>query len=193
MSLFTQNKKRAEQRKFQHGSRLTVTETAVYAMFGVLMFCSKLLMEAVPNVHPLAMFTVLLTVVYRKKALIPVYLYLFLNGLYAGFAVWWLPYLYLWTILWGAAMLLPQNMPSKVASVVYPSVCFLHGILFGTLYAPAQAIFFHFTWKQTLAWIVSGLPFDVIHGLGNLAAGLLVYPLIPLLRRLNRRAGISVS
>ena len=44
-------------------ARLSLRETALYAMFGVLMFSSKLLMEALPNIHLLGMFTVLLTVV----------------------------------------------------------------------------------------------------------------------------------
>ena len=190
MSLFVQNKNTMEQKAWRR-RRLKIIEMAIFAMFGVMMFCGKLWMEGLPNVHPLAMFTVLLTVVYRKKALIPIYLYVFLNGVYAGFSMWWLPYLYLWALLWGAAMLLPKNMPKRVCVVVYPALCFLHGILFGTLYAPAQAIMFHLTWKQMLAWIVSGLPFDLIHGVGNLVMGMLVYPLVQLLRMLNRRVGIG--
>lgn len=190
MSLFVQNKNTMEQKTWRR-RRLKIIEMAIFAMFGVMMFCGKLWMEGLPNVHPLAMFTVLLTVVYRKKALIPIYLYVFLNGVYAGFSMWWLPYLYLWALLWGAAMLLPKNMPKRVCVVVYPALCFLHGILFGTLYAPAQAIMFHLTWKQMLAWIVSGLPFDLIHGVGNLVMGMLVYPLAQLLHMLNRRVGIG--
>ena len=57
-------------------------------MFGVLMFSSKLLMEALPNIHLLGMFTVLLTVVYRSRALYPIYTYVLLNGAYAGFSPW---------------------------------------------------------------------------------------------------------
>ena len=43
--------------------RLSVREMAVFAMFGVTMYASKVLMEAIPNVHLLGMFTMLLTVV----------------------------------------------------------------------------------------------------------------------------------
>ena len=35
-------------------------------------------------------------------------------------------------------MLLPKNMPRKAAAVVYPLVCALHGLAFGTLYAPCR-------------------------------------------------------
>ena len=129
---------------------------AVYAMFGVLMLTSKIGMEAVPNVHLLGMFTMLRTVVYRRRALYPIYVYVLLNGVYAGFASWWLPYLYIWTVLWGVTMLLPRNMPKKCAAVVYPLVCALHGLAFGTLYAPAQALIYGLSLEGMLAWIVAG-------------------------------------
>jgi energy-coupling factor transport system substrate-specific component len=150
------------------------------------MFISKLLMEALPNIHLLGMLTILYTVVYRKKALIPLYVYIMINGIYAGFAAWWIPYLYVWTVLWGVTMLLPKNMPTKVAAVVYPIVCALHGFAFGILYAPGQAIMYGFNFQQTLAWIASGFSFDIVHGISNFFTGMLIVPLAVLLRRINR-------
>ena len=158
----------------------------IFAMLGTLMFCSKIILEVLPNIHLLGMLTIVYTVVYRKKALIPIYIYVFMNGLFAGFNMWWIPYLYIWTLLWGAAMLLPKHMPKGIAAVVYPLLCALHGILFGVLYAPAQAIMFGLNFEQMLAWIAAGLPFDILHCGGNLAAGLLILPLSELLRRLDR-------
>lgn len=156
----------------------------MFTMLGALMFCSKILMELLPNIHLLGMFTMTFTLVFRKKALIPVYVYVLVNGLFGGFSLWWMPYLYIWTILWGVTMLLPKRMPKALACVVYPTVCALHGFAFGLLYAPAQALMFGFDLKQTLTWVAAGLPFDLLHGLGNFAAGLLILPLAALLRRL---------
>lgn len=156
----------------------------IFAMLGTLMFCSKIAMEALPNVHLLGMLTMVYTIVYRYRALIPVYIYVLLNGAFAGFNLWWVPYLYIWTILWGITMLLPRQMPKGVAAVVYPLICGIHGFAFGTLYAPAQALMFGLDFKGMLSWIVAGLPFDLIHGGGNFAIGLLILPLSELLRRL---------
>lgn len=168
-------------------------EMTVFAMLGALMFCSKIIMEWAPNVHLLGMFTMVYTLVYRKKGLIPIYVYVMLNGIYAGFSAWWVPYLYIWTVLWGVTMLLPRHMPKAAQAVVYPLVCGLHGLAFGTLYAPAQALMFGLNFQQTLAWIAAGLPWDVVHGLGNLAAGLLILPLSSLLRQLDRQVRRSRS
>ena len=156
----------------------------IFSMLGALMFCSKIIMEVLPNIHLLGMFTVVFTIVFRIKALIPIYIYVFLNGLYAGFSAWWVPYLYIWTILWGITMLLPKRMPKVVACVVYPVVCALHGFAFGLLYAPAQALMYGFGFRQMVAWIVAGIPFDILQGVSNFIAGLLVFPLSQILFRL---------
>ena len=158
----------------------------MFALLGTLMFISKVVMEVLPNIHLMGMFTMVFTLVYRKKALIPIYVSVFLNGLLAGFSPWWVPYLYLWTVLWGVTMLLPRKMPKKAAYVVYPVVCALHGFAYGSLYAPAQAIMFGMDVKQTLTWIVAGLPWDAVHGIGNFCAGLLIIPLTALLNKLKQ-------
>lgn len=163
---------------------LSIQEMTVFAMLGALMYCSKVVMEWAPNIHLLGMFTMLFTICYRAKALIPIYVYVMLNGVFAGFAMWWLPYLYIWTVLWGVTMFLPKKLSPKLAWI-YPIVCGLHGLAFGTLYAPAQALMFHLNFEQTLTWIAAGIKFDCVHAAGNFAAGFLVYPLAKLLRKLD--------
>lgn len=159
-------------------------------MLGTIMFCSKILMEALPNIHLLGMLTMVYTIVLRKKALVPIYVYVFVNGLYGGFSLWWVPYLYIWTILWGITMILPQNMPKKVACVVYPFICTLHGLAYGILYAPAQALMFNLDFEQMIAWIIAGAPFDVMHAVGNFCAGLLILPVSEFLKKLFTKSRI---
>ena len=166
--------------------KLTIREMTIFGMLGALMYASKLLMEVAPNVHLLGVFTIAITVVYRKKALYPIYTYVLINGLFSGFATWWIPYLYVWTVLWGVAMLLPGNMPKKVKPIVYMLVNASHGFLFGTLYAPAQALLFGLNFDGMIAWIIAGLPFDFVHGVSNFVCGLLIIPIINVLTRMER-------
>lgn len=170
-----------------------IFEMSLFAMLGALMFCSKIIMEAFPNIHLLGMLVMLYTVVFRFKALIPIYLYVTVQGIYAGFAEWWIPYLYVWTVLWGMTMLLPKKMPRGVAAIVYPAVCALHGFAFGIIYAPGQALLYGFNFEQTLAWIASGFYFDILHGVSNIFTGMLILPLSELLRMLIRRSGRHIS
>ena len=168
----------------QNKKNLSIKEICLFAILGALMFISKIVMEALPNIHLLGMLTITYTIVFRKKALIPIYVYVLLNGLFAGFNSWWIPYLYIWTILWGITMILPKNMPKSVSIVVYPLICALHGLFFGALYAPVQAFMYGFTFEQTLTWIAAGLTFDIIHMIGNFAVGLLIFPISITLKKL---------
>lgn len=151
-------------------------------MLGALMYVSKVVMEFLPNVHLLGVFTIAYTVVYRKKALYPIYIFIILLGMFNGFSTWWIPYLYLWTVLWGVVMLLPKNMPQKLRPLIFMLVNAAHGFLYGTLYAPAQAIMFGLNFEKTVAWIVAGLPWDAVHGVSNFVCGLLIVPIVTILR-----------
>lgn len=164
-------------------AKITIIDMTVFSMLGALMYASKVLMDLLPNVHLIGVFIVAETVVYRSKALYPLYVFVFLAGLLNGFATWWLPYLYIWTILWGMAMLIPKNFDGKKLMVCSMAVCSLHGFLFGTLYAPAQALIFHLDFKGMISWIIAGLPYDCIHGVSNLVCGLLIVPIVKILRK----------
>ena len=167
--------------------RLDLRHLVIFSMLGTLMFASKQILEVLPNIHMLGMLTMVYTLVYRKLALIPIYLFIFLEGIYAGFGLWWIPYLYLWAVLWAVTMLLPKRMPPAVQVPVYMIVCALHGLCYGTLYAPFQCYaFLGGDWSKIPAWIAAGLPWDVTHALGNLAMGTLIVPLTALLRKLER-------
>ena len=165
--------------------KLKIREIAVFGMLGAIMYVSKLIMEMFPNIHLLGAIIVAITVVYRTKALCPIYVFVFLNGLFSGFTTWWIPYLYIWTVLWGFAMLIPKNIPKKMRPIVYMTVSSLHGFLFGILYAPAQAIMFGLNFKGIITWIIAGFPFDLIHGVSNFICGILIYPMIIALKRVS--------
>ena len=167
--------------------KLNLREIILFGLLGAMMFASKVIMEVLPNVHLLALFIVTLTVVFRQKALYPIYVFVFITGLYGGFATWWLPYLYVWAVLWGAVMLLPRRMPKWLAPIVYATVAALHGFLYGVLYAPAQALLYGMSLEGMIAWIVAGLPFDLLHGVSNLISGFLVVPFVNLLERLKKQ------
>ena len=171
----------------RNNTSLKLKEMVLFAMLAALMFCSKKVMEGLPNIHLVGMFIMTFTVVFRKKALIPLYIYVFLDGLFGGFGTWWIPYLYIWTILWGITMLLPKKMPRVAKCIVYPIVCSLHGLAFGILYSPVQALMFGLNFEQTLVWIASGFPYDILHAAGNLVFGMFIVPFSELFDKLLKK------
>lgn len=153
-------------------------------MLGAFMFVSDIAMEALPNIHLIAMLTVLLTVIFRYKALVAVYIYVMITGVVYGFALWWIPYLYIWLFPFFLAILIPKSAPKWLKALLYPTITTLHGLLFGVLYAPAQALLYGLDFDGMIAWITAGFVFDTVHALGNFALGLLVYPLEVSLRKI---------
>ena len=162
-------------------------EVAVFAMLGALMMVSDLVMNILPNVHLVGVMIVILTVVYRWKALYPIYLYIFLIGLFEGFGMWWIPYLYVWAVLWAMTMLLPRRMPRWLAPILYGLVCGFHGFAFGLLWVPSQILLMSFTLEQAMIWWSYGfITADVFHGIGNLVGSVLIVPMVALIRKLDK-------
>jgi len=170
-------------------NKFTVLDLTKFSMLGTIMFLSKIIMQWIPSIHLLAMFIAAFTLTYRIKALIPLYIYIFIDGIFAGFAMWWLPYLYIWAPLWGAVMLVSElKLPHDVQVVALMIVCGFHGLSFGTMYAPSQALMYGLSFKATIAWISFGLPFDIVHGIGDFFAASLVIPLCTLLKKIDNES-----
>jgi energy-coupling factor transport system substrate-specific component len=147
-------------------------------------------MQMIPNVHLLGLFVASITLAYRVRALIPLYVYIMLDGVFLGFSMFWMPYLYVWLPLWLMFLLAGKlKLPIKFQVPLYMVLCGLHGLSFGLLYAPAQALIFGLSFQSMVAWIIAGIPFDIIHAAGNFAAGTLIVPLAALLKRLDKRYG----
>jgi len=156
------------------------------------MFISHIAMMWIPNIHLLGLFIAAYTLTYRAKALIPIYVYVMVYGALFGFSTWWIPYLYIWLPLWGLFMLIGVfRLPTKVKVPVYMILCALHGLSFGILYAPFQAWIFGLNFQSMIAWIIAGIPFDVVHAISNLAAGVLIVPLTALLKKLDSQEKIT--
>lgn len=163
--------------------KTNIKEIAVFSMLGAMMYASKLVMDFLPNIHLIGVFVVAITLVYRVKALYPIYIFVFLTGMFSGFGYWWIAYLYIWTILWFFIMLIPKRTPKKLLAVLCIALCGLHGFLYGVFFAPVQALIFDLSFEATLTWIAAGFGFDMIHGISNLLCGVMIMPIAAVLKR----------
>ena len=167
---------------------LTTREVVIFAMLGALMFASKALLEAVPNIHPLTMLTILYTALYGLKAFFPLLVYLVIDT-----AKWGImsmgPYFYIFPLCILCTLLVPTTVSNKKRQIFYTVICTSFGLFFGVLYAPWQGLvhFKSFTDGRILAWIASGFYFDVLHAAGNAAASFLILPLEKLIKRIDKR------
>ena len=178
-----------------HSSTRKLKDLVIFAALGAIMFISHIALAGIPNIGFIGLFIAVYTLTYRLRALIPIYAYVMLYGLFYGFLTW-IPYMFVWLPLWGMFMLIGKvKLPIKVKVPVYMILCALHGLAFGTLYAPFAVFIFGLPLRldAAIAWIIAGLPYDVAHALGNLAAGVLIVPLSELLKKLDAQVHLSGS
>ena len=168
-----------------------LVDLVIFAMLAAVMFSLKVVLAGLPNIEPVSLLVIVYTAVYRVRALIPIYIYVVLEGLLFGFSVYWYGYLYVWTILWLAVMLIPRAafaVSGKWAAVIAPLIALLSGafgLAFGLLMAPPQVYYFGFSLDKIWAWVLAGIPYDVAHACGNFAFGFAALPLVSLLKKLE--------
>lgn len=161
--------------------RLTVREITLFGMLAALTFGAKVAMAALPNIEPVSLMVMVFAVVFGWKALFPVYVYVTAEILFYGLGTWNLNYLYIWTVLAVAAVLL-RRMRSPLGWALLSAA---FGLMFGALCAPVDV--FIGGWGYAVAKWVSGIPFDLTHCAGNFVLALLLFcPLRDLLDRLYR-------
>lgn len=165
---------------------LTTHELVIFAMLGAVMFVGDIAFEWLPNVHPVTMLTVLYTVAYGKKGIVPLAVYISLQAVFFP-GLWLVPYCYIFPLVWLVTLLVPRKFPLWARQICYTLICTLFGLLFGVLYAPWQALVFikSFEIKTILAWIAAGFTYDVIHAVGNFTASFLIIPLANILQKIK--------
>ena len=156
---------------------------AVLGLCAALMFALKMAMIWIPNVHLGAVLIIVYTLKFRQRVLYIIYAYVLLEVVVFGFdPLWSIGYLYVWTILAGLTWLL-RNMKVALSWAVLSGA---FGLVFGALMAPPFLLitigperFF----QAYLPYVLSGIPFDIAHCVGNFAACLFLFnPLMKVMK-----------
>lgn len=159
-----------------------ITGLCAMAMMGTVMVASKEALAYLPNVELVSLLTILFTLVFRRWVVGALGVFLLLECLlYGGFSLWTVMYLYVWPLL----ALLTWLFRWMKRAWQWALLSGLFGLAFGTLcslvYLPVGGI------PMMAAWIVSGLSFDAVHGVGNFLLALLLYhPLRKALEQLEK-------
>jgi energy-coupling factor transport system substrate-specific component len=160
--------------------KLTARELASLSLLGAIIVGGKEIMSFLPNIEPVTLFLMAITLVYGAKALYPCVVFVLLEGLLYGFGWWFFFYLYVWPILVAVTLLVRKWNTSWV---IWTAIGALFGLLFGPLSALQSLIVGG--WQMAFSYWISGIPFDVLHCVGNaVMCGLFLKPLTGLLTKL---------
>ena len=151
------------------------------ALLGAILHAAKFAMSGLPNIEPVTLLLLCYALAFGFPCAFSVAaVFILLEGLLYGFNLWWVSYCYIWPLWLGVVFLLRKNR----AAPVWAAAAGGFGLLFGALCAlpyfaggPAMA----------LSYWVSGIPFDLLHCVGNFVLTLLLLkPLLRLFERVKR-------
>lgn len=157
------------------------THIVTMGILAAVLFAGKLAMSFLPNIEPVTTLIILYTLTYKKQVFPIVYIYVLLEGIVFGFGIWWVSYLYIWSIL-VLVVLLFQKLDH---ALLWAVVSGAFGLSFGALCAIPYLI--SGGPGAAFTYWTSGIPYDILHCAGNFVLTLvLYYPLRGLLKRLRR-------
>lgn len=159
------------------------TKAKVMAQLGIataLLLVSQVMLRPLPNVELVSLLVILLTLKFERLALGTIYAFVLMQGVLYGFHLWWISYLYLWTILWRITLVFREQKSAYFWAVISA----LFGLSFGLL--SSLTYFFFGGAGMVLSVFVSGMGFDLVHGVGNFFLTLVLFS--PLERRFVRGA-----
>ena len=160
-------------------AKLTIQQMVLFGVLGALTFALQVVMGPLPNIEPVSLLIMLFAVTFGWKGLYPVYVFVVMEILFYGFSVWNVYYLYVWTILAVAAIL----MRKQQSPLVWALLSGVFGLVFGALCGIVDIFIGGFGYAAA-KW-VSGIPFDLLHCGGNFAIALLMFkPLRTVMERL---------
>lgn len=144
-------------------------ELITLSFLGALLLVLQVALAPLPNVEVVSLLITLYTLHYRSKVLYIIYLFALLEGCIYGFGIWWLNYLYVWTVLWAITMAFSKNRSMVFWAVIQG----FFGLCFGALCAIPYAL--AGGWYAGFSYWVSGIPFDLIHCVSNVVVTLVLY------------------
>lgn len=144
-------------------------DLVLLAFLSAILLVGQVTLAFLPNVEVVSFLIILYTIAYRKKVLYIIYCFALLEGLIYGFGIWWVMYLYVWTILAGITTIFRRND----SIILWAIISGAFGLIFGALCSIPY--FIAGGWAMGFSYWVAGIPFDLIHCISNAAVMLILY------------------
>ena len=136
-------------------------DIVIVAMMSAILFVAQVSLSFVPNIELVTLLIIVYTLILGHKTIFAIYVFALLEGLFYGFGTWWIMYLYVWTVLY----LVVRAFKKQEGVLGWSLLGGFFGLFFGTLCSIPY--FFIGGIGAGIAWWVAGLPYDILHGVGN--------------------------
>lgn len=165
----------------------TAFDVALVALMVAVIEVFKFTMMGLPNIELTSFWLILFSKNFGKKVYFVVPVFTLIEGVIFGFNLWWISYLYVWPLLVFVTRIFRKNNTALTWAIISA----IFGLSFGALCAIPYA--FTGTDLQSglsiaFGWWVAGIPWDIVHCIGNFVLTLLLYkPLSEVTLKIQQR------
>lgn len=168
---------------------LTVYDIATIGMMVAIIEVCKVVLMGVPNVELTTFWIIMFSLYFGNKVFWAIPVFILLEGTMFGFHVWWVMYLYMWPSLAVLARILKRIDSVMAFSILSSAYGFLFGffcaipyVVIGTAEGGIMNGFY-----SAFTWWVAGIPYDMIHGVGNFVLMFILYkPIRTIMNKMPR-------
>lgn len=165
----------------ENNSPNKIRQLVTLGLLSAILLVGQLALAPLPNIELVSTLLIIYTQAFKKQVFFIIYVFALLEGLLFGFGIWWVSYLYVWSIL-ALIVLLLQKLDS---AILWAVVSGAFGLLFGALCAIPYLV--SGGTGAAFAYWSAGIPYDILHCGGNFALTLLLYkPLTRLISKLHQ-------
>lgn len=163
-------------------------EIVIFGILTAIVLVGQVAMAFLPNVEIVTLLFLVYALVLGKKVFYIIYVFAFLEGIIYGFGMWWINYMYVWSVQAVITLIF-----HKQTSVIFWSILSgFYGITFGALCSIPY--FFVGGPSAAFAYWVSGIAYDLPHCIGNVVICLTLYkPLRYVLEQCVRDSNIVLA
>lgn len=144
-------------------------KTIMLALMSAILVIAQVSLAVIPNVELVSLLVIVYTLHVRKKVFYIIYMFVLIEGAIFGFGSWWVSYLYIWSLLAVAVLMLKENKFTVVWALVSGVFGLAFGLLCGVPYLFAGGF------STFVSYWISGIPFDIIHCIGNFLCTLILF------------------
>ncbi len=150
--------------------RTDIARTVAYTgIFAAIMVISQVVMAGLPNIELVSLLVIVYTIYDSRLAKASIAVFVLVQGLLYGFHMWWVAYLYVWYVLHFVILATKKHASPLFCAVVSG----FFGLAFGTM--SALPYFLSGGLGGGLSYIIAGIPFDILHCIGNFFLALFLF------------------
>ena len=177
------------QNNYTKKAKLTIQNIAMIGMMVAVIEVCKAALSFLPNIELTTFWLIMFTIFFGWKIVFVVPVFILIEGSVYGFGLWWLMYLYVWPLLVLIAWIFRKKdnvwfwaILSGAFGLSFGFFCSFPYVVIGAGNGGLRnGLYAAFTW-----W-VAGIPWDIVHCVGNFVLMLILYkPIRSVMKKMAR-------